>query len=214
MRLLLIFISLLTLQVTAQYRASEWEARDQWQQVDQIIDYLELSSAMHVADIGCHEGYLTMKLSPLVGDEGQVYAVDIEKYKLARLSKRLKAKSISNVETIHGDADNPRLPAGRLDRIVILDTYHEIEDYEKVLRHLYLALKPGGKLVIIEPIATSRASWTRKEQADKHEISLRYVLEDLDQAGFQVTNTIDPFIDRPSKYDQMWLLVASKPENN
>ena len=214
MKLLLIFLSLLTLPMTAQYRANEWEARDHWQQVDQIMDHLDLSPAMHVADIGCHEGYLTMKLSPMVGNSGQVYAVDIEKHKLAKLSKRLKAQSISNVQTIHGTADNPRLPEARLDRVVILDTYHEIEHFEKVLAHLHQALKPGGKMIIIEPIATSRESWTRDEQADKHEISLRYVLEDLDQAGFQVNKTINPFIDRPSKYDQMWLLVATKPENN
>ena len=211
MKLLAIIISLFTIPATAQYRASEWEARDQWQQVGEILSNLEVAAAMQIADIGCHEGYLTMKLSPAVGEMGRVYAVDIEKHKLVKLSKRLKAESIVNVTTIHGDPDDPKLPQGQLDRVVILDTYHEIEDHQEVLRHIYAALKPGGKFAIIEPIAISRESWSRKEQAEKHEVSVRYVLEDLDQAGFQVDKIINPFIDRRSKNDQMWMLVASRP---
>ena len=211
MKQLLFFISLLTIPATAQYRASEWEARDQWQQVDEILTNLDLSPAMQIADIGCHEGYLTMKLSPVVGDRGRVFAVDIEKHKLTKLSKRLKAESIDNVTTVHGDPDDPKLPVGQLDRVVILDTYHEIKDHQEVLGHIRAALKPGGKFAIIEPIAVSREDWTRKEQAVKHEISIRYVLEDLAQAGFQVQKIMNPFIDRRSKNDQMWMLIATRP---
>ena len=212
--LLLIFFVTSGISVLAQYRATEWEAREKWQNTPEILSNLDLGPSMHVADIGCHEGYLTMKLSPLVGEAGKVYAVDIEKYKLNRLDKRLKEQGISNVETILGDPDDPKLPTGRLDRIVILDTYHEIEDYQKVLRHIYQSLKPGGKLVLIEPIAHKRESWTRKEQADKHEISIRYAIQDLNQAGFHITKKLDPFIQRKSKSDRMWMMVATRPEHN
>ena len=167
---------------------------------------------MKVADIGCHEGYLTMKLAPLVGSDGLVYAVDIEKYKLNRLSKRLKDQSITNVQTVHGDPDDPKLPIGELDRVIMLDTYHEIDEHQKVLGHIFESLKPGGKLVLIEPIAEGRKSWSRKEQAEKHEIAIRYALDDLSASGFQVAEKLDPFIDRPSKSDQMWMLVAVRPE--
>jgi len=197
----------------AQYKATEWNEREKWQKTADILKHLDLQPSMNVADIGCHEGYLTMKISPLVPD-GKVYAVDIEKYKLNKLNKRLKGESITNVLTIHGAPDDPKLPKGQLDRVVILDTYHEIEDYQEVLRHIYSALKSSGKLVLIEPIAKNRRSWTREKQADKHEISLKYVVEDLNQAGFIINRKIDPFIERPSKSDDMWMIVATKPAEN
>ena len=205
---------LYSITMAGQYRASEWEARDEWQNTSEIFENMELGPSMKVADIGCHEGYLTLKMAPIVGEQGMVYAVDIEKYKLNRLDKRLDEMSISNVTTIHGQTDNPKLPKDELDRLIFLDTYHEIEEYEKVLTNVYQALKPGGKLVMIEPLAQSRRTWSREDQADKHEISIKYAINDLQEAGFQITKTVDPFIDRPSKSDQMWMIVAIKPESH
>lgn len=213
-QLILLFWIISFNSLNAQYRASEWEQRDQWQNTSAILENLEIGPSMQIADIGCHEGYLTMKLSPAVGDDGRIYAVDIEKYKLNKLAKRLKEQTITNVTLVHGDPGDPKLPKGALDRVVILDTYHEIEEYSVVLKHIAQSLKPGGKLLIIEPIAKSRESWARKDQAGKHEISLRYVMRDLEQAGFRVDKKMDPFIDRPSKNDQMWMLVATRPASN
>lgn len=197
--------------LSAQYRASEWEEREKWQNTTEILKNLDLRPSMRVADIGCHEGYITMKLSPMVGAGGKVYAVDIDKSKLNKLDKRLQEKFITNVQTVHGEPDDPKLPEGQLDRVIILDTYHEIEDHQTVLDHIFKALKPGGRLVMVEPIAKQRRNWSREEQQGKHEISMRFVLADLYTAGFRIDKKKDPFIDRPSKNDQMWMLVASKP---
>ncbi|MDH3710074.1 MAG: class I SAM-dependent methyltransferase [Cyclobacteriaceae bacterium] len=196
-----------------QYRATEWADRDHWQNTEVILKNLDLSPGMAVADIGCHEGYLTMKLSPVVGDRGKVMAVDVEQYKLNKLARRLKQQNIINVKTILGDYDDPKLPLNSLDAVVILDAYHEMDDYQKILKHVYRALKPGGRLVMVEPIAKSRLQWTRKKQAGKHEIAMRYVLTDLKQAGFAIRSKKDPFIDRPSKNDRMWIAVAVKPKS-
>ncbi len=168
---------------------------------------------MSVADIGCHEGYLTMKLAPLVGVKGKVLAVDVEKYKLSKLDRRLKEQGIDQVTTVLGDFDNPKLPVNSLDAVVILDAYHEMDDYQKVLGHIFKALKPGGRLVLVEPIAKERMAWTRKKQADKHEIALRFALADLKAAGFSIKKQRDPFIERPSKDDRMWMAVALKPKS-
>ena len=105
---------------SAQYKATEWDERDKWQKTATILKHLDLQPSMNVADIGCHEGYLTMKISPQV-PEGKVYAVDIENYKLKKLNKRLKDEFITNVLTIHGAPDDPKLPVGSLDRVIILD---------------------------------------------------------------------------------------------
>lgn len=168
---------------------------------------------MSVADIGCHEGYLTMKLAPIVGNDGKVLAVDVEQEKLNKLDRRLKEQGIKNVQTVLGAYDNPKLPANSLDAVVILDAYHEMDDYEKILKHIYGALKPGGRLVLIEPIAKERLDWTRKKQAQKHEIALRFALLDLKAAGFTIKSKKDPFIDRPTKSDRMWMAVALKPKS-
>ncbi len=196
-----------------QYRATDWADRDHWQNTEAILKSLDLSPGMAVADIGCHEGYLTMKLSPLVGDRGKVMAVDVEQYKLNKLARRLKQQNIVNVKTILGDYDDPKLPLNSLDAVVILDAYHEMDDYHKILKHVYRALKPGGRLVMVEPIAKSRLQWTRKEQVGKHEIAMRYVLTDLKKAGFAIRSKKDPFIHRPSKNDRMWIAVAVKPKS-
>ena len=134
-----ILVFLFCIDLNAQYRAADWEERDTWQKTSQIFAHLQLEPGMTVADIGCHEGYLTIKLSALVGSEGNVYAVDVDKNKLNKLKKRLKDQSISNVQTVHGDQDDPKLPVGQLDRVILLDTYHEIEDYQVVLK-----THPGG----------------------------------------------------------------------
>ena len=196
-----------------QYRASEWEDRDSWQNPQTILNSLSLSPGMSVADIGCHEGYLSMKLSDVVGPTGKVLAVDVEQYKLSRLDRRLKDQKIKNVRTILGAYDNPKLPLNSLDAVVILDAYHEMDEYEKILEHVYRALKPGGRLVLVEPIADERVSWTRKQQEKKHEIAMRYALVDLRQSGFSIRSKKDPFIQRPSKNDRMWMVVALKPRS-
>lgn len=202
---------LLPATLSAQYRAGEWEDRDQWQQADEILKNLDVRPSMKVADIGCHEGYMTMKLSPLVGASGKVYAVDVDRNRLNSLDKRLDGESIANVQTVHGESDDPKLPQSELDRVIFLDTYHEIKDYRTVLKHVFEALKPGGRLVMVEPIAKQRRSWTRDRQRDRHEIAMRFAEADLNQAGFKIETKTDPFIDRPSKNDQMWMLVAVKP---
>ncbi len=210
---LIIFLLFISFQLQAQYRSSEWKGRDKWQNTSEILKSLQLSSGMQVADIGCHEGYLTFKLAPIVGTQGMVYAVDVEQYKLDRLQRKLDDQDLNNVQAVLGDYDDPKLPANQLDAVVILDAYHEMDDYKEILSHVYQGLKPGGRLVLVEPIAKERVSWSRKRQADKHEIAMRYALEDLKSAGFIISKKRDPFIDRPSKNDRMWMTVALKPKN-
>ncbi len=207
----LVFLS--TCKLWGQYRASEWEDRDRWQKAEQIIEHMQLDKGMAVADLGCHEGYLTMKLAPVVGPEGRVYAVDVGKSKLDKLESRLKKQRIENVQTVLGSYDDPKLPMNSMDAVVILDAYHEMDHYREILAHLFRALKPGGRLVLVEPIAKEREDWSRDKQAGKHEISMRFALADLTEAGFNIQKKQDPFIDRPSKSDRMWMAVAVKPKN-
>jgi SAM-dependent methyltransferase len=211
-----IFLILCTMPVYGQYNniyvESAWEKRDKWQHPEWIIEAMQAVSGKHVADIGCHEGYMTVKLAKAVGSRGKVFAVDIDGYKLDKLRIYLKEKGYSNVQLITADNDNPKTPGNTLDAILILDTYHEIDDYETVLNHLKKSLKSDGRLVIIEPVADERKDWSRKKQTDKHEIAIRYVKEELKEAGFIIIDQKDMFLDRTKeKGDKLWLLVAMKP---
>ena len=193
------------------YTESAWGARDQWQKADVLIKYLSITAGSKVADIGCHEGYLTIKLSGAVGEMGTVYAVDVEKTKLDRLHANLEKRGILNVTVVKGEYDNPLLPLNSLDAVVILDAYHEMNEYVKMLQHIKESLKPGGRLVLCEPIADERRKLNRIDQKQKHELGMNFALEDLRKAGFTILKQQDPFVDRmKEKGDKMWVVVALK----
>jgi ubiquinone/menaquinone biosynthesis C-methylase UbiE len=193
------------------YRESAWRDRDKWQKPGELIKLLNINEGSHVADIGCHEGYMTVKLSKIVSSTGKVYAVDVEQNKLERLKNHLEDRKIRNVKVVKGDYDNPKLPENALDAVVILDSYHEMDDHDEILQHIKTALKPGGRLLLCEPIAESRRKFTRELQEGRHELSMNFALEDLKKAGFKIEFQKDPFIDRTNeKGDYMWVILASK----
>jgi len=193
------------------YKESAWAERDKWQKPQEIIRLMNIKAGSVVADVGCHEGYMTVKLANAVGRSGNVYAVDVEQHKLDRLKNHLEARKITNVSLVKGDYDNPKLPARSLDAVIILDTYHEMDDHDEILLHIKASLKPGGRLVICEPIADERKNLSRSEQERKHELAMKFALEDLEKAGFQIITKQENFADRTAvKGDRMWIIVASR----
>ena len=93
---------------------------------------------------------MTIRMARRVGPEGRVYATDIQPQMLAMLAERLKKERITNVMPVLGAIDDPRLPASSLDLILMVDVYHEFSEPQKMLRGLREALKPGGRLVLLE----------------------------------------------------------------
>lgn len=186
------------------YTESAWKERDAWQKADEIIQKMGIDNKSVVADIGCHEGYMSFKL---VNVAKFVYAVDVDQPKLDKIEKHKPA----NLKTVKGDYDDPKLPDNTLDAVVILDTYHEMDDHDKILQHIMTSLKKGGRLVICEPIAESRRNLARADQEKRHELGMKFALEDLAKAGFKVVEKTDPFVDREKiKGDKMWIIVAVK----
>jgi ubiquinone/menaquinone biosynthesis C-methylase UbiE len=122
------FVIALTVPTIAQdpwkdvYRESAWEQRDTWQRPEEIMKKLAIKPGSKVADIGCHEGYFTLKLAKVVGDQGRVYAVDVSRDKIEKLKRHLDNRTITNVNAILGERDNPKLPTGALDAVLIVDT--------------------------------------------------------------------------------------------
>ncbi|HCM77919.1 MAG TPA: methyltransferase type 11 [Cytophagales bacterium] len=193
------------------YTESAWKERDQWQRAEEIFSKLNLKEGDKVADVGCHEGYITVKMAKVVGSKGKVYAVDVQQSRLDKLNGILKERNIQNVNTVKGDYDNPHLPLNALNAAVIIDTYHEMDDHDDMLMHIKASLITKGRLIICEPIASDRRNLTRTEQERKHELGMNYALEDLQKAGFRIIFKQDPYIDREKiKGDKMWLIVAEK----
>ena len=193
------------------YSQHAWTQRDRWQKADALIGMLKINDGSEVADIGCHEGYMTFKLAKKVGTAGKVYAVDLDQSKLDKVKKRAQEQSLRQIVLIKGEENNPKLPSGLLDAVIILDTYHEMNDPVAILQHISASLKIGGRLLICEPIADARRKLSRAEQERKHELALPFAAGDLRKTGFKIVFEKDNFIDRTKeKGDRMWVIVAEK----
>ena len=179
--------------------------------VQRIFELAEIEDGHHVADIGCHEGYLSVHLSEAVGTTGKVYAVDVRSDRLNLLRNHLDTRNITNVKVILGDYDDPNLPEGSLDVVMIVDTYHEMSSYRQILKRVYKALKPGGKLVILEKLKSRVKDGSRKEQTDAHTLSPKYVRQEIKTSNFTIIKDVRDLGDWEEDPDKpMWLLVGEK----
>jgi predicted methyltransferase len=188
----------------------EDQNRDAWQRVPDILKAMGVKEGSKVADVGAGGGYFTKHLARAVGPQGRVFAVDIDADALNKLRRLVKEEKLNNVEVVRGDTDNPKLPEAALDAIVILNAYHEMTEYTSMLDHMFRALKPGGRLVISEPISEERRGAFRAEQVEHHDISIGYVLAELERAGFVIIEAHDPFITTPYNV-VFWLLAGRRP---
>ncbi len=188
----------------------DWKKRDKWQNAPGIFKAMEIDAGSYVADIGAREGYLSVRLAKTVGDAGRVFAVDIDKDALKKLKKTAREMGLENIQTVHSKEDDPMLSENTLDAIVIVNSYHEFDEYESMLKHMKAALKKGGRLVLVEPISKRRRDSSRSTQESSHELGMNYARKDLEAAGFEIIKQRDPFVKRKSQNDEMWLLVGRK----
>jgi ubiquinone/menaquinone biosynthesis C-methylase UbiE len=123
--------------------------RDAWQMPDAVMDALGVADGSSVADIGAGGGWFTVRLARRVGPNGTVYAQDVQPQMLEAIRRRVEREGLRNVRTVKGDATNPRLLPSSVDAIIIVDAYHEFENPVALLGHLARALKPGGRLGVV-----------------------------------------------------------------
>ena len=124
--------------------------RDQWQKPDAVIQALKLQNGQVVADIGAGSGYFTLRLAQAVAPKGMVLALDVEEGMLDYLRQRLAKEKIQNVKTMLVPPHDPLLIDGSLDLALLCNAYHHLEDRDVYLRKLRKALKPDGRLVIVD----------------------------------------------------------------
>lgn len=124
--------------------------RDSWQRPDDVIRALEIRPGDRVADLGAGTGYFVPHLLEAVGSSGRVYAVDVDPGITEELSARY-AGSSENVAVVLGRYDDPELPDGSIDLVLIVNTYHHIEDRPSYFERLRADLSPRGRIAVIEP---------------------------------------------------------------
>jgi ubiquinone/menaquinone biosynthesis C-methylase UbiE len=122
-----------------------------WQKPEQIMDALGIAEGSKVADIGAGSGFFTIRLARRVGRNGVVYAQDIQQPMLESIKRRVTREGLQNVETRKSTAEDPNLPLGALDAVLVSDTYQEVaaEDRVAFLRKLSATLKPNGRIGIV-----------------------------------------------------------------
>lgn len=158
--------------------------RDAWQKPHEVIQALDLAPDAVVADLGSGTGYFTVRLANMVPN-GRVYGVDVEPDMVKYLGERAKREKRDNVVTVHGAPDDPRLPE-RVDLVLMVDVFHHIEHRPDYFRTLRGALKPAGRIAIIDfrtdsPVGPPKAA----------RIAAKRVTAELEAAGYRLARQHD-----------------------
>lgn len=169
--------------------------RDERLQINRVMDILGITTGKTVADVGAGSGWFTVRAARRVGDGGTVYAVDINPESIRYVEDRAQKEKLHNVKTILGKVDDPLLPAGAVDAVLLLKTYHEIAEPVGLLRNLRTALRPGAKVGIID----------RNGNGEDHGVGREVVLREAAQAGYRLLKQYD-FV-KGDKMDYFLVLV-------
>ncbi|UCC72937.1 MAG: class I SAM-dependent methyltransferase [Gemmatimonadota bacterium] len=182
--------------------------RDDWQRVPDVIAALAIGEGSRVADVGAGSGYFTEHLAAEVGAIGRVFAVDISQRALSQLRRLVEDQGLDNVEVVRGEPDDPKLPERSLDAVLVVDAYHEMTEYQAMLSGMFRALKPGGRLVILDLIP-SNPSQSRDRQTASHELSIALAEQEVREAGFEVLKRDELFAES-GRHRGQWMLVARR----
>ena len=171
------------------YRGAPWLDRPERrgeERTDLLVDALDVGPGDVVADIGAGTGYFSLPLARRVGPRGRVLAVDIQREMLDKLRVRLKDNNVSNVDLILGEATDPGLPEGTLDLVLMVDVYHEFSYPWEMARHIRQALKPDGRVVLVE----YRAEDPNVPIKRLHKMSEAQVIREMTAHGLDWKETI------------------------
>ncbi len=165
----------------------ERSEREKEEKPEAALDALGIKPGMVVADIGAGSGYMSLRMAVRVGPTGKVYAEDVQP-EMLRLLRQNEAKAkLSNIETVLGSEADPKLPAGKIDLILLVDVYHEFSQPQKMLRKMLEALKPDGRLVLLEYRKEDPTIPIRPE----HKMSVQEVKTELEAEGFHLAQVIE-----------------------
>jgi len=189
------------------------DSREKAENVRDVLAALQAEPGKRIADVGAGEGFYSLRIARAVGPTGRVTAIDISEKHLETLRSRLQQDKVMNVDVVVGAVDDPHLPEGTFDSVLIYNAYHEMTTPGPILKAIFMALKPGGRLVMSEPLHENVRSATRAEQVKDHEIGSNFVQQELQAAGFEVIEQRPDFLafTEPGHQGGFWLMIARKP---
>lgn len=159
----------------------EGEKRAENLQIDRVMDILKISEGKSVADIGAGSGWFTTKAATRAGAGGKVYAVEINTEAIEYINDRAKRENFTNIQTVLGAEDDPKLPENSVDAALILKTYHEIAQPVKVLNNLKKSLRKDALVGVID----------RNGDGADHGIAKQQVIDEFKRAGFSLQEDYD-----------------------
>ena len=178
----------------------ERREREREEDPDLGLRLLKVAKGSTVGDVGAGSGYMTLRLARLVGPEGKVYGVDVQPGMIQLLQQNAAKAKVMNVVPVLGAYDDPKLPAGMLDLIIMVDVYHEFTQPQLMLQHIREALKPGGRLALFE----YRAEDPDVPIQPLHKMTKAQVKTEVELEGFKQVRVFD---DLPWQH----LIVFVKP---
>ncbi len=165
----------------------ERSEREQEEQPEKALDALNLKPGMMVGDVGAGTGFYSIRIAKRIAPTGRVYANDIQPQMLQRLSQNAALQKVSNIETVLGNESNPKLPAGQLDLVILVDVYHEFSQPQRMLDRIRESLKPDGRLVLLEYRKEDPSVPIRPE----HKMSVSEVKAEVTPEGFLFEKTVE-----------------------
>jgi ubiquinone/menaquinone biosynthesis C-methylase UbiE len=173
-------------------REEQTRNRWQWQMPHRVMDELGITEGMVVGDVGAGDGYFAFRLTDRVGGAGKVYASDIDNRALQVIRDKCRAENITNLSVILGTETDPKLPEQSLDKILMVNVIHLVDNLTPFLKNVAKSLKPEASLVIVqwdeEKMGKEQKDW---DPADRAKYSLRTNLRMIYGAGFEVTRILD-----------------------
>jgi SAM-dependent methyltransferase len=161
--------------------------REAEENVEGALNAINITPGMTVAEVGAGTGYVALRMAKRVGPGGKVYANDLQPEMLDKLRQNAAKEGFANVKTVLGGETDPKLPAGTMDLIILVDVYHEFSQPQKMLQGIRAALKPDGRLVLLE---------YRKEDPNvpirpEHKMSVAEAKTEVEAEGFHLGPVIE-----------------------
>jgi precorrin-6B methylase 2 len=172
------------------FHGADWlvrDTRDAEEQPDKMLDALKIQPGMTVADVGAGVGYTSVKMARRVGPKGTVLATDVQPEMLRMLDANAKDLGIKNIRPVLCTPTDAKLPENAVDLILMVDVYHECSDPEATLKGLRKALKPNGRLVLVE----FRAEDPEVPIKPEHKMSVAQVRKELEANGFVFKESLE-----------------------
>ena len=161
--------------------------RIQEEDPDRMLSALDIKKGSVVADIGAGVGYHVWRLAEIVGPTGKVIGEDIQDAMIRLLKKNIDDRKLKNVEIVLGTPTDPKLPAKALDLVLMVDVYHEFSEPATMMKHIQNALKPDGRLVLVE----FRKEDPRVPIQPLHKMSVEEVRSELEPLGFKFQRALE-----------------------